>query len=93
MSEIELCCECDQPTGNAGRGDGSHYAIDDTGPYCWECFAPYQIDAYENKVTELEQQLADKDREIELLRFYGNKDCTAMADIEITKLRDRKNGN
>jgi len=44
-----------------------------------------------NRITELEKQLADKDREIELLRFYGNKDCTAMADIEIAKLRDRKN--
>lgn len=34
---LEYCCECDQPTGNAGRGEDSNY-IDDDGPYCDECF-------------------------------------------------------
>ncbi len=33
----ERCCECDENTGRAGRADDSLY-IDDTGPYCEECF-------------------------------------------------------
>jgi len=36
---LEYCCECDQPTGNAGRGEDSNYTDDDEGPYCNECFA------------------------------------------------------
>lgn len=35
---LEYCCECDQPTGNAGKGEDSNYTEDDAGPYCWECF-------------------------------------------------------
>ena len=40
MMKIELCIECDQPTLNAGYGDGSIYIeFDDEikGPYCTEC--------------------------------------------------------
>ncbi len=37
---LEYCCECDQPTGNAGRGEDSNYTDDDEGPYCWDCFIP-----------------------------------------------------
>ncbi len=33
---IELCIECDQPTGRAGRLDDSLYR-DGKGPYCEEC--------------------------------------------------------
>jgi hypothetical protein len=35
---LEYCCECGQPTGNAGKGDGSHYTENDEGPFCWECW-------------------------------------------------------
>ncbi len=35
--KIEYCIECDEPTGNAGKGEGSLY-INDKGPYCQECF-------------------------------------------------------
>jgi hypothetical protein len=38
MLHIELCCECDQPTGNAGRLDDSLYTDDGKGPYCHDCF-------------------------------------------------------
>lgn len=38
---LEYCCECDQPTGNAGRGEDSHYTDDDEGPFCWGCFELY----------------------------------------------------
>lgn len=42
---LEYCCECDQPTGNAGKGEDSNYTDDDEGPYCWDCFT-----------TDLQQQ-------------------------------------
>ena len=40
---LEYCCECDNPTGYAGRGEDSIYAesiIDgsEIGPLCWECY-------------------------------------------------------
>ena len=37
---IEHCSECDEPTGNAGRGDGSifiEYPDKEVGPLCQEC--------------------------------------------------------
>ena len=33
---LEYCCECNQPTGRAGRGEDSIY-IGDWGPLCEEC--------------------------------------------------------
>jgi len=39
--------------------------------------------AFDDRVRVIEMQLEDKkklEREIEVLRQYGNKDCTAMAD-------------
>ena len=33
----ELCCECDEPTGNAGAGDGSLFTDDGEGPFCGPC--------------------------------------------------------
>jgi len=35
---LEYCCECGEPTGNAGKGEDSNYTQNDEGPYCWECF-------------------------------------------------------
>lgn len=35
---LEYCCECGQPTGNAGYGDGSLYTDDEEGPFCAVCF-------------------------------------------------------
>lgn len=35
---LEYCCECDNPTGNAGRGEDSNYTEDGEGPFCWDCF-------------------------------------------------------
>lgn len=34
---IEYCCECEAPTGRAGRGEDSLY-VGDAGPYCEECW-------------------------------------------------------
>ncbi len=38
---LEYCCECDQPTGCAGKGEDSNYTDNDEGPYCAVCFAPF----------------------------------------------------
>ena len=35
---LEYCCNCNQPTGCAGKGDDSHYTEDGKGPYCWDCW-------------------------------------------------------
>ena len=35
---LEYCCECDQPTGCAGRAEDSLFTEDDAGPFCWECW-------------------------------------------------------
>ena len=35
---LEYCCECGEPTGNAGKGEDSNYTEDDEGPFCWDCF-------------------------------------------------------
>ncbi len=34
---LETCCECDAPTGRAGKGEDSLY-VDDNGPYCEGCW-------------------------------------------------------
>lgn len=34
---LEYCCDCDQPTGRAGRADDSLY-VEDDGPYCRDCY-------------------------------------------------------
>lgn len=35
---LEYCCECDQPTGRAGRTEDSLFTEDDRGPFCSECW-------------------------------------------------------
>jgi len=35
---LERCCECDDPTGRAGRGDDSLYTDEGDGPYCYDCW-------------------------------------------------------
>ena len=40
---LEYCCECDNPTGRAGRAEDSIYAEymmggDEIGPLCWNCY-------------------------------------------------------
>jgi hypothetical protein len=36
-------------------------------------------------VRKMEERIKRLEREVELLRFYGNKDCTAQADEVLTK--------
>lgn len=35
---LEYCCDCDAPTGRAGKAEDSLYTEAGEGPYCWECF-------------------------------------------------------
>lgn len=35
---LEYCCNCNQPTGRAGKADDSLYTEDDEGPFCWDCW-------------------------------------------------------
>ena len=55
-------------------------AMGDNGS-CYEC------DKIIARVRDLERQLAEATREIDILRRYGNKDCTAMADEELASIR------
>ncbi len=36
--ELERCVLCDEPTGNAGKGEDSFYLDNGDGPYCEDCF-------------------------------------------------------
>ena len=52
MSELELCLECEAPTGKAGIHEDSNYAGYALGPYCDDCFA--EIPAkYEEALDEI----------------------------------------
>lgn len=42
--ESERCCDCDTPTGRAGRADDSLFCDTcDTGPYCWPCWDDHTL--------------------------------------------------
>jgi len=45
----------------------------------------WMADAQATKIREQEERIKRLEREIELLRLYGNKDCTAMADEALSK--------
>lgn len=40
---LEYCCECDEPTGNAGEHEDSNYTENGEGPFCWECFPEKEL--------------------------------------------------
>ncbi len=40
---LEYCCNCGNPTGNAGRGADSNYTEDGEGPFCWNCFPEKEL--------------------------------------------------
>lgn len=61
-----------------------HHAID-----CWNSRAP-DTEAAE-RIATLERELAEALREVEVLRQYGNKDCTAMAEAELSIVRGQLN--
>lgn len=54
----ERCCECDDPTGKAGKGDGSLYCeLCERGPFCESCWDKHWRDcvAEEERFQESNQ--------------------------------------
>ena len=60
--KIERCFVCDEPTGNAGRGEDSLYGDDADGPYCRECWNEKypDVDQLLIRCAKLRSQLADE---------------------------------
>jgi hypothetical protein len=72
MPNLERCCNCDDPTGRAGRGEDSLYldAIN-AGPFCQRCW-----DAI---VAELDRDL---EREVERLKAQDEIQGRILFDVE-----------
>lgn len=51
MTKFEYCVECNEPTYNAGEGDGSLY-LDDKGPYCDACYYGNLYEGYHRLKAE-----------------------------------------
>ncbi len=68
MATLERCCDCDEPTGNAGRGDGSLFASA-SGPYCEECYPAARIFELE---ASLARVTAERDRCREVIEQLTN---------------------
>lgn len=72
MSEQERCCNCEQPTGRAGRADDSLYLAEiDAGPFCWECWSSIGDDLERGDQAQIEKLKADLARLREELRDEG----------------------
>ena len=52
---LEICCECEMETGNAGRDEDSLY-FGEAGPYCSQCYDDVILDL-PSKLNEIEQVL------------------------------------
>ena len=58
MSDLEMCFNCDQPTGKAGAMEDSQMI--EGKPYCEDCYDECvieKIDYYANEIRELKAQL------------------------------------
>lgn len=67
MSELEMCANCDQPTGKAGRHEDSLYLDNWAGPLCETCYEeaiPELALAYGSVKSEL-SRLRERVRELE----------------------------
>ena len=54
---------------------------DETAARVLECMkTQFLCDAQATKIRELQDRIKRLEREVEVLRCYGNKDCTAQAD-------------
>src|SRR5690606_10249490 len=66
MTVFEYCIECNEPTYNAGKGNGSLY-LDDTGPYCDACY-------YGNLYEGYHRLKAENQRLRGVLEWYADSD-------------------
>lgn len=59
----EMCCQCECPTGRAGRADDSLYTDNDWGPYCEDCWgdADYWRTLTEENATKVGRLTAAND--------------------------------
>lgn len=75
VPSAEMCCRCDSPTGNAGKGDDSLYDESGAGPYCHSCY-------------ELVAELARLRVEVEKLRTMV--DTMTQTNDEMFKLYEER---
>ena len=84
---LELCLDCDEPTGRAGRSDDSMYTPDGVGPFCEDCFCDgVAMDTRESHITELKAQLADQIR----LTDQKHDDCNSSLKLAIKLCKQRE---
>ena len=58
-----------------------------------EASRDFELVCFSDLARDLERQLAESKSEIDVLRRYGNKDCTAMADEELARLQREEQPN
>ena len=95
MAELELCCECNSPTGRAGRGEDSIYYLDGLGPFCEDCHDRLGADVIDNLgLATLRAQLEEAQQDARDWRENCEKACDKGIDlqreVERLKARDRK---
>ena len=66
---LEICTNCGEPTGRAGRHEDSLYA-GDFGPYCDECWEEVPNDLAEGLLAK-QREIAAKDAEIARLNVMA----------------------
>jgi len=64
-----------------GQG-GQAVSANDAAAAAWEDYINQQQEA---EIEKLQDRIKQLEREVQILRLYGNKDCTAMADEALTK--------
>ncbi len=57
-------------------------SANDAAAAAWEDYINQQQEA---EIEKLQDRIKQLEREVQILRLYGNKDCTAMADEALTK--------
>ena len=86
MSKLEICDECGEPTGYAGKGEDSLY-LEDAGPYCDGC--------YDGLPAEPTSLVIEK---LVMLRddfgpVRGNEDARHIVSLAITRLLEIEKDN
>ena len=57
MSELERCCDCDEPTDRSGESEDSRYSPSGVGPFCDSCWNDGEaIDTRQTRIAALESE-------------------------------------